>query len=292
MFTIRETYILLISVMLWMGCFVTLLWIATQYRVDPFTWLDCKFFTFLTSFSTELSSWLLVVMCIEKFFALYFPLKTRSICTVAMAKRVTFVVTFILAIYNSQAFFIFKVFVSPADGYKYCHLVNISKHYAFLYQKIEGVLYSLAPFTIMVLTNGAIIYKFMRASCARDQGGTESTNQALSKSANKGTAMLITVSVAFLLLTGPVAVSSIVALRFDPIQQLVVTTMRYINHSINAVLYCTSGSRFRNELLKTFPFNLCAKETNLRSGSQSVSSLTGNSTSATVTTNVTASPNN
>ena len=26
----------------------------------------------------------------------------------------------------------------------------------------------------------------MQASCARDQGGTESTNQALSKSANKG----------------------------------------------------------------------------------------------------------
>ena len=112
----------------------------------------------------------------------------------------------------------------------------------------------------MVLTNGAIIFKFMRALCARDQGGTQATNQALSKSANRGTAMLITVSLAFLILTGPVAVSYIITINPDPIQKAVTVLVRYINHSINAVLYCMSGSRFRKELTNTYPFRLCRKK--------------------------------
>ena len=144
----------------------------------------------------------------------------------------------------------------------------------------------------MVLTNGAIIYKFIRASCIHDQGGTESTNQALGKFANKGTVMLITVFLAFMILTGPVAVSLVIRVNAVPIHRLLIIILRYTNHSINAVLYCMSGSRFRNELMKTFPFRLCRKGTNLRSGFQSLSSLNGNSTSATVTStvSVTASP--
>ena len=130
----------------------------------------------------------------------------------------------------------------------------------------------------------------MQASCARDQGGTESTNQALSKSANRGTAMLIIVSVMFLVLTGPLSIiDNSVDRLSNQLLQIGLVICRYTNHSINAVLYCISGSRFRNELLKTFPFRLCRKETtNLRSASQSVSSLTGNSTRGTVTSDVSA----
>ena len=172
------------------------------------------------------------------------------------------------------------------NGILYCKL-NFSQYYAFINFKIESALYSFAPFTIMVLTNGAIIYKFMRASCVRDQGGTESTNQALSKSANRGTAILITVSVTFLILTTPVSyVLLTINMKMDPVLNMVFVLMRYTNNSINAVLYCISGSRFRNELMKTFPFRLCRTTTQLRSGSQSVSSLTGNVTSATVTSHV------
>ena len=260
--------------MLWTGCFSFWVLNITHYRVAPFTWLDCKLFYFLTPFSAELSSNLLSVMCIEKFFVLYFPLKTRSICTVAMAKKVTFVVTLILAGYNIQAFF----FMSACNRYKSCSWVNVSFYYSKIHFKIESTLYSFAPFTIMALTNGAIIYKFMRASCVLDQGGTESTNQALSKSANRGTAMLITVSLAFLILTGPASFVNLSIKQLDPILLIIFVLLRYTNNSINAVLYCVSGSRFRNELMKTFPFHLWSKD-KLGSGSQSLSNLVLQSTS-------------
>ena len=126
-----------------------------------------------------------------------------------MAKRVTFVVTLLLVAINMRHFFIFKAITLP-NGAKDCIFVNVVDIYPLIHYKIQSTIYSFIPFTIMVLTNGAIIFKFMRALCARDQGGTQSTNQALSKSANRGTAMLITVSLAFLILTGPVAVSYII----------------------------------------------------------------------------------
>ena len=72
------------------------------------------------------------------------------------------------------------------------------------------MLYSFGPFTLMFATNFAIAFKFMRAKCRSSQNSlTESTNQALVKSATRGTTMVVTVSVTFLLLTAPAGVSDI-----------------------------------------------------------------------------------
>ena len=279
---ITTFFFFLIIVFLWSGCFVSWLRSLSPTRIKPYTLLDCKFLFFFPAFSSEWSSFLLSIMCIEKFFALYFPLKTRTICTVAMAKRVTLVVTLLLSGYNMQHFFIRKSRVYP-NGSKRCEFVNVPDNYELINHRVEYTLYSFAPFTIMVLANGAIIYKFMRASCARDQDGTESTNQALRRSANRGTAMLITVSLAFLILTGPTAVFAFTFKPYPNIQNTVVSLLRYVNHSINALLYCASGSRFRTELMKTFPFHLCGKNIkNFQNGPQRISSVVfrSNSTSA------------
>ena len=59
--------------------------------------------------------------------------------------------------------------------------------------------------------------------------------------------MLITVSITFIILTGLTAVSMVVG-KPHPIQRVVINLMQYLNHSINGVLYCIVGTRFRNEL--------------------------------------------
>ena len=105
----------------------------------------------------------------------------------------------------------------------------------------------------MFMCNFAILYKFIKAKFQSQNGGTESTNQALSKSATRGTAMLLTISFAFIILTGPIFVvnaiwpnSAIPYLIFR-----ICITFEYVNHGINGILYCISGTRFRNELKKT-----------------------------------------
>ena len=104
----------------------------------------------------------------------------------------------------------------------------------------------------MFMTNLAIVFKFMKAKCI-STNETESTNQALIKSATRGTAMVVTVSVTFLILTAPSAMYMAVPSGIQhPIYLLFMNFTQYLNHSINGVLYCIVGSRFRNELLKIF----------------------------------------
>ena len=193
---------------------------------------------------------LLVLMSIEKCFAVYFPLKSMTVCTVRTAKWATGIVGVILAGYDSLNFFLVKSVISKWSGHHSC--VPVSK-YTLTIRAVDSILYSFVPFALMFVVNFAIAFKFMRAKC-NQRNSTESTNQALSKSATRGTAMVVTVSVAFLLLTAPTAVYNVVykwyALDSLPLYRVFMNLTQYLNHSINGVLYCIVGSRFRAEIVK------------------------------------------
>ena len=144
----------------------------------------------------------------------------------------------------------------------------------------DSVLCSFGPFTIMLITNFAIVFKFMTAKC-NENNSSESTNQALVKSATRGTVMVVTVSVTFLLLTAPTAVNipnGTVLLAYNPLYRAFMNLTQYLNHSINGVLYVMVGSRFRKELIKIFSrkerpeglsFSQSVKTTSLSSISES-----------------------
>ena len=98
-----------------------------------------------------------------------------------------------------------------------------------------------------------IIYKFIKAKRESTQNSTsESTSQALSKYALKGTAMVLTISIMFIVLTTPVAIDQITARKLTPypLYYVFMVSMQYLNHSINGFLYCIVGTKFRQELSK------------------------------------------
>ena len=215
-------------------------------------------------------------MSVEKFFALYFPLKTRSICTVKTAKWVTSISTLIFLAYCCQIFIIADVRIYY--HYSYCKWVNVPNSYIKIITYIDGLFYSFVPFTVMLTVNTAIIYKYLKTKWQNRHGSTESTNQALSKSAMKGTAMLITVSVMFLCLTFPLALSYAITLVPDPVMYSVIVLLFYSNHSINGVLYCIVGTRFRQELVNALCCRRSTKTPNTRLVNQSRKRLTTSST--------------
>ena len=119
------------------------------------------------------------------------------------------------------------------------------------WERIDGVLYSFGPFAIMGLTNIAIIYKFIQAKMASKHGGTESTNQALNNVAMRGTAIWITVTVTFIILTAPAQITFAITLKFHPLLEPFLYFAVALNHSINGFLYMIVGSKFRKELSAT-----------------------------------------
>ena len=113
----------------------------------------------------------------------------------------------------------------------------------------------------------------MRAKC-KSTDSTESTNQAVAKVSTRGTVMVVTVSVTFLILTTPTAVNNVVSGTYSlgqtyALYRAFMNLTQYLNHSINGVLYCTVGSKFRQEFFKI----MCRKEKtmysiNISNGSQ------------------------
>ena len=236
-----------LAVLLWTGCLTG--WVRF-WEIDMRQWTDCKLFYFLYNFLRQYSSMLLVLMSVEKCFAAYFALKSRTVCTVKTAKWATGIVGLILAGYNSMEFFVTEWDASYGDCF-----FSLSDYYYTIFNNVNSSLYSFGPFVVMFITNFAIAFKFMRARCT-ESNLTESTNQALVKSATRGTAMVVTVSVTFIILTAPSAVSVSVMHSFYledlPFYRAFMNLTEYLNHSINGVLYCVVGSRFRAELIKIF----------------------------------------
>ena len=194
-------------------------------------------------------------MSLEKCFAVYFPLKSKTVCTVKTAKWATGIVGFILAGYDSVYFFALESVIIM--GSRYCVYSELSIRIIF---PVDSVLYSYGPFSLICITNVAIVFKFMTAKYKSNS--TESTDQALAKSATRGTAMVVTVSITFLLLTAPSALDGVITFRryylsgYFPLYRAYMNLTQYLNHSINGVLYCIVGSRFRGEIIKI----ICRKE--------------------------------
>ena len=239
------------SGVLWTGGFSVWLQYMTRWQINPYIWTDCKLGRFTHHFCQQYSSSLLVIMSLEKCFALYFPLQTKRFCTVGTAKKISFIFAIIYFAFNAQFFFIYDVEIA-SNGIKRCIWINVPARYQFIYPQIDAFLHSFIPLTAMFVANCLIIFKFMLARWKNKQGGTQSVNQALSKSAVKGSAMLVTVSFAFVVLTGPISIAYSI-MDDPPIMVYGVTVILvYLNHSINGVLYSISGSRFRNELKHLF----------------------------------------
>ena len=152
-------------------------------------------------------------MSIEKCFALYFPLKSKTVCTVKIAKWVISVAALIFIIYDAQYLILYKS--EKMNGIFNCF--STKQNHLVILDRVDSILYSFGTFTVMFLVNSAIIAKFMKAKCQNIfHNSTESTSQALNKYATKGTALVVTISVTFIVVTAPVGIGQIMGRKLSP----------------------------------------------------------------------------
>ena len=88
--------------------------------------------------------------------------------------------------------------------------------------------------------------------------------------------MVVTVSLIFIILTSPRTVDNVIKIKFSttPLHSLLVVSMHYLNHSINGILYCIFGEKFRNELVKVMLS--CRKKRMSETSMSSVTTETNN----------------
>ena len=219
--------------------------LLTLYKVN-FDDTACQAMTFLINVALMYSVWLVVVMTFERFLIIVFPATAGRRCTVKSA-RVTVIVMLILSFMINAQYFVLITSIGSR-----CTYVREYSHYAIdVWSWIDMSLYSFLPSFFIFLLNLLIICNIRRKYFTENSAALPQTNI---------TAMLLTVSIVFFLLTAPYAVFFLVKTfawnykvdsHTHATYLLTNTLLRFLadmNHCVNFFLYVLSGKVFRQDL--------------------------------------------
>ncbi len=214
--------------------------------------------------------WVLVSIACERLICVVWPYKIKLLFSNKRCKiSVAFLVcsSCLIAVPQLLTSDSVGVYDSRAERFiKWCTPHNIGTVGYYMW-KIEPwvffTMYSAFPFVLLIIINFGIIVALGRAQKKRQSlqssisvtntsspsgGSVNSDNSKL----NSMTIMLLLVSFSFIILTTPwclyIVLRSIVGLHIDHLAGASFLLMG-INHSINFILYCLSGQRFRKQFV-------------------------------------------
>ena len=252
-----------------------------QIDVRKLSGASCKIHRFILYFSMDMSAWILGIVTIERFVAVCLPTKHRKIKTVSAALKILAALIVVQVAFNMQVFWTRgdhyqKVYDAVTKEELPLHCGYTSEEARYFWTHNQGALsmvwYCAIPFMTMLIFNILIIRRLrsLRDDSALSRGGSELSKTGITKQTNSMTRMLLSVTFYFLLVTVPILIftmfQSVILYKDqykdkksgekpDPeklaqleLADAIMTTIVYINHSINFFLYCLTGRRFRREL--------------------------------------------
>ena len=228
--------------------------------------VSCKCFVFWMTFSKTFSAWVLVLISIERFLSVFIPHKVKLIYTKLKARMTLCIIAGVGLLLHLPPIFSIKLqYVYDNQGNIIQRICTIGQfgsmglqHYATsIWPWLDLSLYTIIPFVFLITINISIITKLTLNSLRRAKHGQGSTDSRMSSV----TAMLLTVTFAFVVLTTPMGFNYIHVPKRSAATQYLIHTLAficmYINHSSNFLFYCISGSKFRQVLRELF---ICSKE--------------------------------
>jgi len=248
-------------------------WFFITYGEDSWNLntASCRVVYFLSYTSFQYSVWIIVAMTTERFFAIRYPLKFLTLGTVGKTKVVCLILLCFFMLLNCQFTWSVKI---DKDG-KCIPEENYLEFHSNIVPWLDAVFYSYLPFIILFTFNVLIIWSINKAHKRQknlhgDRNARKSTSQNRNSINQRMTAMLLSVTFTFVILTAPKAV--LFCIRKEVFMFLkyqnappdfkevalyaLITRIAdlciYTNHAINFLLYCVSGQRFRKEMKLMF----------------------------------------
>lgn len=208
----------------------------------------CKLYYFLSFCLTQLSSWLVMCLTVERVLCIFLSKISGQLPGPRVGLFVIGGVVFFLCCLNAHTMY-GRDIVDTTEG-KLCGFID-NNYKAFFYtywNKIHFIVYFALPITVIILGNSAIVLKLYRSASA-----ISSTTSATAKRTRQVFLITLMISVAFIVLVSPLPLLFFIApVKVTELSATVFFHMIYVNHAINFFLYVLSGSRFRNDLKKAF----------------------------------------
>ncbi len=221
------------------------------------TW-RCRFAFWIFLSVQIMAVWTLVGIAVERLIGIVWPHQAIVLCTRKRGKIFLGVLIVLATLIMSPILMILKPvsFYEPALNrlVQYCVLTSendiLVYYITYIRPWVAFLLYSAIPFIILICINLAIVISLRRAYKMRQTMQPDMANPTAASTNMSGmTVMLITISVAFIVLTTPYCMHYILHLSSDELWA-VGYVFQALNHSVNFGLYCLTGKRFRHEFVK------------------------------------------
>lgn len=226
----------------------------------------CKIYFWLFKSGKMTSSWFVVFLCLERFTAVQFPFRFKTVfrkrnCLIAVA-----IVYSVMAIFNGAWAYASKITndgICHPDEYDKADPSAVALFNAML--TAGSCLYSLIPIIILVTVTPVIIINLVRRSYARKK---MAENKGKDMDIIRITSMLLAVAITYVLLVAPVTVMHNVAFYLgmhafgeNPkpflIYRDVSQILEQLNYTINFFLYVASNRQFRIGVVQLLHLNSC-----------------------------------
>ena len=217
----------------------------------------CRFFIFIQYTFNTMSSWLVILISLERFIALYYVFKVHIWCTM---KRIYtgMLVIFLISSLTSVYYFDACTVKLGGIGKPVCvdRGTNPPINRVRLYMSV--LLYIIIPFCIITILNTFITVKIMKQKKFRAKSSSNITTQSSSQG-KALIAMMIGTSVVFAVTCFPKIIFMIAGSgcrqqrsTFCAIFAPLTMVLDDLNHSVNFFIYCLSGTVFRRTLIQLF----------------------------------------
>ena len=281
------------SVVLWTGWFWVLqafgITLSVGYHVQQRDYthdviLDvlCRIRVWTSYAFSQVSSWILVSMTVHRTLSVVWPHKTRNILRKGGARKMVFFIVSFCTVTNAHTLYGHSLVPPPGalngtarPRKAACFASFHSESYGEFFNNVwvweDSVMAVLLPFACLIVTNTFLVRRVGQSLAEARETLAEGhrSDQQLAARGKKLSSMTVTViatSVAFLLLTSPLAAYMIVQralgrggrgrdVRTRAADNLTLSSglmTWYMNLAINFYIYCLTGARYRREFLRLF----------------------------------------
>ena len=236
------------------GCFHD--YLVSVLHIHKWNPIECKINVFMTLFSLQNCTFLILAMTLDKYIAIKWPHKAATYSTPRRAKIISVGLYICVFIYTIPPFFLSSVLGDQCVAY------GISSILSRVYSWFSFVLNAVIPFTMLIHMNYVIV-KTVRNSRKMFRSndidtGLKTRQRTMKTAENQVTIMLLLVTTLFFVLLFPTYFRFIYlsfAERDSPLgyaRAVLIFQVSFklyaTNSGINFFLYCISGQKFRNDL--------------------------------------------
>ncbi|KAH3815956.1 FMRFamide receptor-like [Dreissena polymorpha] len=242
----------------------------------------CKIHVWLVYSSLDFSAWILIILTLERVICSWLPHRAKTVCTKNTAVAILIVVGMFILVKNSHFLYgmVFKITNETNTKPNEQKCIAIDQNYTYFEEKVQPwidiCVYCIVPFAIILIGNVLILFKVVQSQKkSRRRLHLRSQQQGIRHvQKSSKTAILFTLSIVFLVTTSPASIYLIGETYWrqdaDDASKAkldfwwaVVSMLMYTKNSVNFLLYCLNGTKFRKELFrlinwkKRFPTEQC-----------------------------------